>query len=133
MDEKNSCCSGVPESKAFPHNLRHLFARQFYRQTGDIVKLADVLGHSSIETTRISKRADFECDTYYNYLRSLTAVMDIYDFSDMTEINANPYNFRDSGHYNDIMGEKFEELLGEYRNTGTIRYQSYDSESRAKE
>lgn len=45
--------AGVPASKAFPHNLRHLFAREFYQQTGDIVKLADVLGHSSIDTTLI--------------------------------------------------------------------------------
>ena len=37
----------------FPHNLRHLFARTFYQSCRDIVKLADVLGHSSIETTRI--------------------------------------------------------------------------------
>ena len=40
-------------SKAFPHNLRHLFAALFYRACRDIVRLADVLGHSSIETTRI--------------------------------------------------------------------------------
>ncbi len=39
--------------KVFPHNLRHLFATAFYRAYKDIVKLADVLGHSSIETTRI--------------------------------------------------------------------------------
>lgn len=45
--------ANVPVSKAFPHNLRHLFARQFYNQTRDIAKLADVLGHSSIDTTRI--------------------------------------------------------------------------------
>lgn len=45
--------AGISERKVFPHNLRHLFARQFYQQTGDIAKLADVLGHSSIETTRI--------------------------------------------------------------------------------
>lgn len=37
----------------FPHNLRHLFARTFYRVCRDVAKLADVLGHSSIETTRI--------------------------------------------------------------------------------
>ena len=37
----------------FPHNLRHLFATLFYRACRDIVRLADVLGHSSIETTRI--------------------------------------------------------------------------------
>lgn len=45
--------AGVEASKAFPHNLRHLFATTFYKATRDIVKLADVLGHSSINTTRI--------------------------------------------------------------------------------
>lgn len=43
----------VAPSKVFPHNLRHLFARIFYQVCRDVVKLADVLGHSSIETTRI--------------------------------------------------------------------------------
>ena len=43
----------VAPSKVFPHNLRHLFARTFYQACRDVVKLADVLGHSSIETTRI--------------------------------------------------------------------------------
>lgn len=43
----------IPESKIYPHNLRHLFATTFYRETGNLVQLADVLGHSSIETTRI--------------------------------------------------------------------------------
>ena len=43
----------VEETKAFPHNLRHLFATVFYKVNGDIVQLADMLGHSSIETTRI--------------------------------------------------------------------------------
>ncbi len=45
--------AGVKSCKVFPHNLRKLFARTFYRIEGDIAKLADVLGHSSIETTRI--------------------------------------------------------------------------------
>ena len=45
--------AGVAPSKVFPHNLRHLFARTFYRIYKDVAKLADVLGHSSIETTRI--------------------------------------------------------------------------------
>nr|WP_296480216.1 tyrosine-type recombinase/integrase [uncultured Acetatifactor sp.] len=45
--------AGVSAAKVFPHNLRHLFARTFYQVSRDIVKLADVLGHSSIETTRI--------------------------------------------------------------------------------
>lgn len=45
--------AGVEKEKVFPHNLRHLFARLFYDQEKDIAKLADVLGHSSIDTTRI--------------------------------------------------------------------------------
>ena len=45
--------AGVEPTKVFPHNLRHLFATIFYRACKDIVRLADVLGHSSIETTRI--------------------------------------------------------------------------------
>ena len=53
--EMKSLCAraGVEPTKVFPHNLRHLFARTFYRVCRDVVKLADVLGHSSIETTRI--------------------------------------------------------------------------------
>lgn len=43
----------VDPQKVFPHNLRHLFAREFYRADKDIAKLADILGHSSIDTTRI--------------------------------------------------------------------------------
>ena len=43
----------VCPSKVFPHNLRHLFARTFYSIEKDIAKLADILGHSSINTTRI--------------------------------------------------------------------------------
>ena len=51
---KRLCCAaGVAADKVFPHNLRHLFARTFYRACQDVVKLADILGHSSIETTRI--------------------------------------------------------------------------------
>ena len=46
-------CAHVDHSKVFPHNLRHLFAVTFYKVTHDIVKLADVLGHSSVNTTRI--------------------------------------------------------------------------------
>ena len=45
--------AGVAASKVFPHNLRHLFARTFYKAYRDVAKLADVLGHSSLETTRI--------------------------------------------------------------------------------
>lgn len=43
----------INPSKVFPHNLRHLFARLFYNLEKDIVKLADILGHSSINTTRL--------------------------------------------------------------------------------
>ena len=45
--------AGVNPKKVFPHNLRHLFARVFYGIEKDIAKLADILGHSSINTTRI--------------------------------------------------------------------------------
>lgn len=45
--------AGIAPSKVFPHNLRHLFARTFYRAYKDVVRLADVLGHASVETTRI--------------------------------------------------------------------------------
>ena len=51
---KNLCKkAGVESEKVFPHNLRHLFAREFYQIKKDISKLADVLGHYNIETTRI--------------------------------------------------------------------------------
>ena len=43
----------VAPSKVFPHNLRHLFARTFYTIEKDIAKLADILGHTNINTTRI--------------------------------------------------------------------------------
>ena len=45
--------AGVAKEKVFPHNLRHLFARTFYSIEKNLAKLADLLGHSSIETTRI--------------------------------------------------------------------------------
>lgn len=45
--------AGVPKEKVYPHNLRHLFARTFYASAKDIVRLADILGHSSVNTTRI--------------------------------------------------------------------------------
>ena len=53
-DMKALCAdAGISPSKVFPHNLRHLFARTFYRLDKDIAKLADILGHTSINTTRI--------------------------------------------------------------------------------
>ncbi len=53
--EMKSLCeqAGVSPKKVFPHNLRHLFARTFYGIEKDIAKLADILGHSNINTTRI--------------------------------------------------------------------------------
>ena len=58
--------AGVERSKVFPHNLRSLFARSFYGSCHDVVRLADVLGHSSIETTRI-----YLMSTGKEYLRKL--------------------------------------------------------------
>lgn len=53
-DMKSLCrAAGVEESKIFPHNLRHLFARTYYRLEKDLSRLADLLGHSSVSTTRI--------------------------------------------------------------------------------
>ncbi len=53
--EMKSLCeqAGISPQKVFPHNLRHLFARTFYGIEKDIAKLADILGHSNINTTRI--------------------------------------------------------------------------------
>lgn len=51
---KDLCEStGVSKDKVFPHNLRHLFARTYYSLEKDVVRLADILGHSSVNTTRI--------------------------------------------------------------------------------
>lgn len=53
-DMKRLCREArVAESKVFPHNLRHLFARTYYGLEKDIVRLADILGHASIDTTRV--------------------------------------------------------------------------------
>lgn len=53
-DMKKLCrAARVSEEKVFPHNLRHLFARTYYSIHKDIVRLADILGHSAIDTTRI--------------------------------------------------------------------------------
>ena len=53
-DMKKLCkAANVSEKKVFPHNLRHLFARTYYSLQKDIVRLADILGHSSVNTTRI--------------------------------------------------------------------------------
>ena len=53
-DMKKLCATAdVSEKKVFPHNLRHLFARTYYSLQKDVVRLADILGHSSVNTTRI--------------------------------------------------------------------------------
>ncbi|WP_337400604.1 tyrosine-type recombinase/integrase [Congzhengia sp.] len=53
-DMKKLCESaGVSKDKVFPHNLRHLFAKTYYSLHKDIVRLADILGHASVNTTRI--------------------------------------------------------------------------------
>lgn len=53
--EMKSLCkkAGIEESKVFPHNLRHLFARTHYTKYHDIIRLSDIMGHSSVDTTRI--------------------------------------------------------------------------------
>ena len=62
-DMKSLCASaGVDPKKVFPHNLRHLFARTFYAIDHDLSRLADILGHSSISTTRIYTA---ECGTVH--------------------------------------------------------------------
>ncbi|MBR1598057.1 MAG: tyrosine-type recombinase/integrase [Lachnospiraceae bacterium] len=71
---KKLCDSaGVNKSKVFPHNLRHLFARTFYNLYKDIAKLADILGHSNIETTRIYIRESGV--EYMKQLNSLKLVL----------------------------------------------------------
>ncbi len=61
--------AGVDPRKGFPHNLRHLFALVHYRMHRDIAKLADLLGHSSVNTTRI-----YLMDTGEEHLRQLQAM-----------------------------------------------------------
>lgn len=58
--------ANVNPNKVFPHNLRHLFARTFYKLERDIAKLADILGHSSINTTRI-----YIISTGYEHLKRM--------------------------------------------------------------
>ena len=61
--------TGVEKEKIFPHNLRHLFAKTFYEASKDIAKLADVLGHSSIETTR-----RYVMTTYEEYQKQIDSL-----------------------------------------------------------
>ena len=52
--------------KIFPHNLRHLFARMYYNQEKDLLRLSDILGHSDINTTRI-----YTMESGTNHIRQL--------------------------------------------------------------
>lgn len=71
--------AGVEEDKVFPHNLRHLFAKSFYQIEKDIAKLADVLGHSNIETTRIYVKT-----TSHEYQRQLEAMGLVFELQEDT-------------------------------------------------
>ena len=66
--EMKALCAdaGVAPGKVFPHNLRHLFARTYYALEKDIVRLADILGHSSIDTTRV-----YTMESGYTHRRQL--------------------------------------------------------------
>lgn len=66
--------ANVDGKKVYPHNLRHLFALTYYRMQKDVVRLADILGHSNIETTRI-----YTLTSGKEYQKSL-AKMDLIDF-----------------------------------------------------
>lgn len=70
---KSLCESaGVSKDKVFPHNFRHLFARTYYSLQKDIVRLADILGHSSVNTTRIyTTETGEECRKQIERLRLL--------------------------------------------------------------
>lgn len=64
-----SAYAGVKPKKVYPHNLRHLFARSFYAVEKNLSHLADILGHSSIETTRI-----YIASSYRNFDRILDSM-----------------------------------------------------------
>ena len=67
--------AGVLASKVFPHNLRHLFARTYYKMHQDVVRLADILGHSSVNTTRIYTAESGEI--HYKRIQILGLVLDL--------------------------------------------------------
>lgn len=72
-DMKKLCeTASVSREKVFPHNLRHLFARTFYSVQKDIVRLADILGHSSVNTTRIYTMET--CETHRKQIQELGLV-----------------------------------------------------------
>jgi site-specific recombinase XerD len=63
--------AGVSPEKIHPHNLRHLFARTYYQTTSDVVGLSDILGHSSLNVTRIYTSGTEEA--YLKDLNRMTA------------------------------------------------------------
>lgn len=75
--EMKSICeeAHVDDTKVFPHNCRHLFARLYYAVKKDIVKLANLLGHSSIETTRIYLRTSIK--EYRGELNQMGIIIDV--------------------------------------------------------
>lgn len=78
--KKAAALAGVDLKKVFPHNLRHLFARSFYSQERDMLRLADILGHSSIATTRI-----YTMESGENHARQLEKMdLIINDYNKMT-------------------------------------------------
>ena len=75
-DMKKLCeKAGVLKTKVFPHNLRHLFARTYYKVHQDVVRLADILGHSSVNTTRIYTAEIGEI--HYKRIQILGLVIDL--------------------------------------------------------
>ena len=73
-DMKKLCESaGVSKDKVFPHNLRHLFARTYYSLQKDVVRLADILGHSNVNTTRIYTMTTGE--VFQKHIQKLGLVM----------------------------------------------------------
>ncbi|WP_331663101.1 tyrosine-type recombinase/integrase [Lacrimispora sp.] len=61
--------AGVTQEKIYPHNLRHLFARSYYDSEKDLSRLADILGHSNVNTTRI-----YTVESGYNHVRQLESL-----------------------------------------------------------
>lgn len=76
-DRLKGLCAGtdIDPERVHPHALRHLFARMFYDLTRDIAKLADLLGHSSIETTRIYVMTS--CEEHRSVLDRLTGSLEV--------------------------------------------------------
>lgn len=64
--KKLAAAAGIVAEKVFPHNLRHLFARSFYNEEKDLLRLSDILGHSSVNTTRV-----YTMESGENHIRQL--------------------------------------------------------------